>query len=249
MDPQLSTIGDQIERLTKEASGQVVTIDGRDYTTVKLFDPRQPEDVPDVLQVSTLTSLAAYVRDKQDGEYLKDRGPLFVHIEGPSKAVLYTGVFGEHHQRAAMVAAVAIVAAFPFDQFTDPETFNILVQARIPDDLDRPALLGIVGNLSTEAVATVEDDGVSQQVKLRAGVVKVAERKVPNPVKLRPYRTFIEVAQPASPFILRLRGGGDGKPPSCALIEADGGAWRLEAIANIRAFLIGRLPPEVPVFG
>ena len=249
MDPQLSSIGDQIERLTKEAQGKIVTIDGRDYSTVKLHNPRTPQDVPDVLTVSTLSALAAYVSGKQDGEYLKDRGPLFVHVEGPGKAVLHTGVFGEHHQRVAMVAAVATIASFPFDQFTDPETFNILVQARIVDDLDRSAVLGIVGNLSTEAVSTLEDDGVSQTARLRTGVVKVAERKVPNPVRLRPYRTFIEVLQPESPFILRLRGGGDGKPPSCALIEADGGAWRIAAVANVIAFLRSHLPADVPVYG
>ena len=59
----------------------------------------------------------------------------------------------------------------------------------------------------------------------------------------------IEVDQPVSPFVLRLRGGGNGSLPSCALFEADGGKWRLAAIENVKAWLASRLPASVPVYG
>jgi len=63
---------------------------------------------------------------------------------------------------------------------------------------------------------------------------------VPNPVTLRPYRTFSEVEQPASQFVFRMKTGGSS--PSCALFNADGGAWALEAIENIKRWLSDRLP-------
>jgi len=94
--------------------------------------------------------------------------------------------------------------------------------------------------------------GVSQSVTARAGLARVAEVPVTNPVTLRPYRTFAEVEQPASPFILRLK-RKDGEMPQCALFEADGGKWKIEAIQNIaRALrvLTAELPEgmrEIPI--
>lgn len=60
---------------------------------------------------------------------------------------------------------------------------------------------------------------------------------MPNPVYLAPYRTFREVTQPLSPFVLRMKQGREGGLPTVALFEADGGKWKLDAIAFIRDFL------------
>jgi len=51
-----------------------------------------------------------------------------------------------------------------------------------------------------------------------------------------PFRTFLEVAQPESEFILRLDGSGQ-----INLIGADGGAWKLEAVRNIAAYFEEKL--------
>lgn len=53
---------------------------------------------------------------------------------------------------------------------------------------------------------------------------------------LRPYRTFREVEQPASEFVFRLR-SLNGEVPWCALFEADGGKWKLDAVLKIKAWL------------
>ena len=79
----------------------------------------------------------------------------------------------------------------------------------------------------------------------RAGIALVTEVKVPNPVTLRPYRTFMEVEQPAISCVFRLRQG-----PMLSLHEADGGLWRLEAIKSIKAYLdaaMEALDQKIPV--
>jgi len=58
-----------------------------------------------------------------------------------------------------------------------------------------------------------------------------------NPIRLRPYRTFREIEQPASLFVLRLQKGRDGELPRAALFEADGGQWKLEACQAIKHWL------------
>ena len=50
-------------------------------------------------------------------------------------------------------------------------------------------------------------------------------------MELKPFRTFLEVAQPESEFILRVNDKGN-----IGLFEADGGVWKLEAKRNIAAY-------------
>ena len=51
---------------------------------------------------------------------------------------------------------------------------------------------------------------------------------VPNPVKLQPFRTFHEISQPEIAFVFRMKNSQSGV--SCALFEADGGAWKFNAV-------------------
>ncbi|CAM3000170.1 hypothetical protein HAHI6034_11055 [Hathewaya histolytica] len=101
---------------------------------------------------------------------------------------------------------------------------------------DKEVLLKYTGLIQDEAVKSIGDDGVSQQVTVKTGVASVGQAVVPNPVKLAPYRTFPEVDQPISEFIFRMKEG-----PSAAIFESDGGAWRNEAIKNIKEYLQERL--------
>ena len=46
-----------------------------------------------------------------------------------------------------------------------------------------------------------------QKVAARTGFATTGLAAVPNPVTLKPFRTFVEVPQPASEFVLRLKEG------------------------------------------
>ena len=70
---------------------------------------------------------------------------------------------------------------------------------------------------------------------MKSGVTTKAEVIVPNPVVLKPFRTFSEADQPESKFVFRLHKDDDGV--TAALIEADGGAWKVQAMQNIAAYL------------
>ena len=49
---------------------------------------------------------------------------------------------------------------------------------------------------------------------------------------LAPMRTFCEITQPVSPFVLRVQEG-----PAVALFEADAGEWRNAAVRGIKDYL------------
>ena len=70
------------------------------------------------------------------------------------------------------------------------------------------------------------------------GIASKSDAVVPNPVKLRPYRTFVEVEQPVSEFVFRMK---DNNGITCALFEADGGAWKNTAMRNIKNYLESEL--------
>lgn len=59
-------------------------------------------------------------------------------------------------------------------------------------------------------------------------------------VALRPFRTFLEVEQPESEFLLRLDDDGN-----VGLLEADGGMWQQTAKASITAYFEDKLAQEV----
>lgn len=97
-------------------------------------------------------------------------------------------------------------------------------------------------------VSTTVETKLSLAPELGATITKGIAGKedviVPNPVTLRPYRTFLEVEQPESKFIFRIREGSDGQP-MFKLVEADGGLWKYEAVDAIKKYLTENLPGEL----
>ena len=104
------------------------------------------------------------------------------------------------------------------------------------NDADRNLVLDFASHLKIEKGAEVQDNGISQMATVRDGVASLAQAKTPNPVTLRPYRTFNEVEQPASQFVFRIN-----KLANLALFEADGGKWKLEAVERIANYLKNEL--------
>jgi len=200
-------------------------------------DKFRAEPSPPVLQLHTLTGLVDYLRANVDDQ---DATCLMLRVVSPTKVELVSAIYGATKQRdvLAVVECEPLVGKpFAFGQWMDLESFNIALQSLFVDDMERAAVLKLVGSVKAEGVRTVDDNGVTQAVTAKAGVVLSSEVRVPNPVTLGPYRTFREIAQPSSQFVFRLRGGGEGALPHAALFEADGAEWKLVAVSRIASFL------------
>ncbi len=203
-----------------------------------------PVPEPQPLGLSTLQGVLDYLRDNRDGLGMLDS---LLHVVNANLVELRSTLRGVFEQRICYLRAACSRSEFPFGGFLDSETFIVSLLALFEESDERARVLRILGTIKDEAVKTSTDDGVTQIVSARAGVVAVQDAPVTNPVRLAPFRTFREVEQPVSPFILRLRPGKDGSLPSCALFEADGGAWELEAIANIKGFLRDQVPGDLSI--
>lgn len=187
------------------------------------------------LYINTLSGLVSYLRsniERTDHE-------LFIQVYD-EKTVYLKGRLDEEGQRETLVTVNAIVPRFDFDRFLDTEQLIIALQAKFVKTEDRDILLKVIGNVKEENVRQTGDNGISQVVTIKNGVASAADVLVPNPVALAPYRTFVEVEQPVSNFIFRMKDG-----PAGAIFEADGGMWRNVAIANIQKFLVAELESEI----
>lgn len=94
--------------------------------------------------------------------------------------------------------------------------------------------------MTKDESVTSEDNGITQTVAARQGVSLKSYVSVKPRVKLIPFRTFREVEQPASEFLLRVDSDGE-----IGLFEADGGAWQLEAKDNVASYFESALLPEI----
>jgi hypothetical protein len=179
-----------------------------------------------------------YIKSQVDELEDEEGGMAILHVESPTLVSLVSNVTGPSRTRTTWAQASIDENAFKFNQKYDAESFHIALQALFVDSEDRKKVLSIVGTVKSEKAQTSLDDGVQQTVETKRGLVLgTGNEAIPNPVELEPWRTFREVAQPSSFFIFRAHDG-----PAFALYEADGAAWKLEAMQSIKEWLAERLP-------
>ena len=92
-------------------------------------------------------------------------------------------------------------------------------------------LLDLLSRMTDENSVTTRDNGVTQQVEAKQGVSLNVMVDVKPRVQLRPFRTFLEVEQPESEFLIRV-----DAEEGIGFFEADGGIWKLEAKKNIAKY-------------
>lgn len=189
--------------------------------------------VDKAIEMCTLTSLVDYIKGNIDS--MSDK--MIIQVVDPETVVLFSQL-NEERYREKMVVVKARIPDFRFDTYMDQENFCINLQSKFIDDpdTDRALILKFAGTMEAGTIAEYGDDGVTQKATVKTGIASKGEAIVPNPVKLRPYRSFLEVEQPASEFIFRVKQNKyDGI--SCAIFEADGGAWKIAATSSIKDYL------------
>lgn len=192
----------------------------------------------ETLGMSTLTSLVDYIRGNIDTMAPK----MIIEASSPTRVELYSQLDSDR-TREYLVEVNANIPKFNFGNFLDKENFIIGMQAKFLDDIqtDKALVLRFAGTVEAKSVAQYGDDGVTQKASIKTGIASKSDAVVPNPVLLRPYRTFIEVEQPKSDFIFRMKEGKYDDGVQCALFEADGGAWKNAAVRNIKEYLENEL--------
>ena len=222
-----------------EEQPQVLTINGETWTAYKgrfeRVKPPHPEK-PEVFKAFSLSGLVDFIKADVDEMYACTEQRRYVRVVSPKRVEVLSPMIGPYHERFIEAECDALVPDIPFGRFQGVDEFQIMLQSRFEDSANRALVLQLSGSLRTEQENKIADDGVSQKVTIKRGVATADDVTVKNPVVLKPLRTFYEVAQPESPFILRFN-----EQANAALFEGDGGAWKLRAVENIRAWLAAKL--------
>lgn len=216
-----------------EANIMNIDVDGKiqTYSDKSLYLLNKNIPKADYITMHTLSSLVDYIKSNIDT--MADK--MIIEVASPTKVRLFSPL-DDNRNREYLVEVDARVPDFKFNDFMDQEKFCINLQSKFLNEGDRVLVLKFAGTVETGTIAEYGDDGITQKATVKTGIASKSEAVVPNPVNLTPYRTFLEVEQPSSDFIFRMKQDKyDGIV--CAIFEADGGAWKIEATKRIKEYL------------
>ena len=223
------------------AKPNIISVDGRKYSINNLYPIEKPR--PKALKIHTLTGLVDYIN--KNIECIDTS--MFVHIVNPSTVNIGTPFDGEWKKRNWLVDATLFndITPFRFGEFYSMDQFFIELSTKFVKTPEIEQIFKTLGNIASEKIKTVTDDGISQSIEVRDGIRR-KEETINNPVTLKPYRTFPEVIQPESLFLLRLKQNNEDIPKA-ALFDVGSGEWQLRAVNAIHEYLTSRLPDNIPV--
>lgn len=216
----------EIREIVEDNKVQIIKEGDRVFSTKNLNEIRPHKDVAAKVVFSDLSSIVEIVKR----EYTRFTCPLYINIENEKTVFVLTSLDSEK-DREIPYAAEAESSKFRFGSQYDYENFVISIRSLFAQSEDTQNLLELLRKVSNVESVEMEDDGVTQKVTAQQGAMLARDIKVSPIRKLAPFRTFLEVEQPASEFLFRV-----SKENTFALYEADGGAWKIKAKNNIRKF-------------
>lgn len=224
-----------IQYLVSLKDNKTYTINGDTYSDRDLVRIQPHVDRPARIGVTGLDSIVKLVRNELD---MFDNLPLFIRVDGARKVSVFS-TYDEVMGRDSLYEATCDVPGFR-EGFREYEQAIIELRSKFVPGDGVEYLLDLLSRINKENGVTTDDNGVSQEVTVRQGISLKATTQVKPRISMRPYRTFLEVEQPESEFLLRLDDDGN-----IGLFEADGGMWEMDAKSRICAFFEDALKEEI----
>lgn len=217
-----------IEKIEKMAGPKVYDIGNEHYASERLVRIDPKKDFPKSISLTGLESVCKMVKNEAADLFSGDQ--ILIQVVDYRTVRVFTTLDGEM-DRCWLYECQADTPRICVNSYQNHEAAVIQIQSLyIPND-DTGYLLELLRSVSKESKVTSNDNGVSQSVEARSGIALTQNVPVRPYVQLKPFRTFLEVEQPESVFLLRLDGNGN-----VGLFEADGGVWKLEATRNIAGY-------------
>lgn len=240
------------EWIKRESAPMLTEVGGAMWTNKRLSKVENIKSI-DKVEFFTLTSLVDYLRSGIDvpNGFVNH---IFINVAGPDHVTVYSEACAANFYRRTDIADVkAVLPVVKIGKWVDQAEFCIMMRANFIDsnykdedetillpDTDKDALIRVASNIVSGTIAQYEDTGISQKATIKTGIQEAEDRLLPEKVMLRPYRTFLEVEQPRSEFLFRAQDSRcDGVQLS--LHEADGGRWKIDAMAAVKGYLEDRL--------
>mgnify|MGYP001039245922 CR=1 FL=1 len=194
---------------------------------------RADPDCPDTLPLHSLDALVKLVRT----EASKAEAPLYITIPDH----LTVRCFGQPQPDARFFRQVYYEAHATNVPGWDEkvqlgfEEAQIAMRTRFQETADTVYALKLLSDICCGAKVVYNDNGIATTVTTQKGVALQSNDQIRPIITLKPYRTFQEVEQPESIFLIRVGERG------ITFTEADGGMWKLKARETVKAFLEDKL--------
>lgn len=232
------------DRIQETAQPRTVDVGGVTYLVaqdgkVKEFYPQAI--LPETLGLNSLDALVQLIKTEFPYRLEEDRSELYITI--PDHLTVRCFGHPDYGQRAVRPvyyeARATDVPGWDERVQLPFEEMQIALRTRFQETADMPYIQKLLSDISTGAKITFNDNGIATTVVTKKGIDLQANEAIKPIIGLRPYRTFQEIDQPESVFLIRINERG------ISFIEADGGMWKLKARETIKAFLEDKLANEI----
>ena len=222
---------DFVNRLMELAAPTTVEVDGSVYSNQELVHVQDKKPMPRCIDLTGLDSICKMVRNEAEHVGLQ----IFIQVKDYKSVSVFTSLDADE-DRLYLYKCIADTPAVTTDRFMGYEKAVIELRSLYIPNEGTKYLLQLLSSISNESKVTSTDNGVTQQVEARSGIALNSMVKIEPRVTLQPFRTFIEVEQPASEFLLRISDRGE-----IGFFPADGGVWKLEATRNVAGYFEEKL--------
>lgn len=230
--------------MLKEAIEKIVELADKDNKTYEIHgDTYSDNDLefipphvyrPFMFNLNSLDSIVKMTLAERE----KFDKPLFVHVKTYRSVEVFT-TLDDQMVRNYLFGSTCSCSDF-CEGWRDQQPAIIEMRSKFVPNEGSEYILELISSMSKDDSVKTDDNGVTQAVKVTSGIALGRMERIQPRVVLKPYRTFREVEQPASEFLLRVDENG-----RIGLFEADGGVWQLEAKANIAGYLETAFAPFV----
>lgn len=215
-----------VNRIVALAAPTFHEVDGSVYSNQQMVLIQDKKPMPRCIDLTGLDSICKMVRNEAEHVGLQ----IFIQVKDYKSVTVFTEL-DEDEDRLYLYKCTADTPEVTVGRFMPYEKAIIELRSLYIPNIGTEYLLRLLSSISNESKVTSSDNGVTQQVEARSGIALNSMVKIDPRVSLQPFRTFVEVPQPESEFLLRIDERGE-----IGFFPADGGVWKLEATRNVAAY-------------
>lgn len=222
-----------IEKIVSLANPVLLEVDGVSYLADKAggYSHIHPDlDMVEEIRLSSLDAMVKFVTS--EAAHLTD-SILYLTVPNHLTVQCFTSPDKEcRNLRTVLYEAKATdVPGWAEKMQLGFEEAQIALRTRFQHTNDIEYAQKLLSDITTGCKVTYNDNGVATTIVTQQGVALQGKTTIRPIINLRPYRTFQEVEQPASDFLIRVN------DRYITFIEADGGMWKLTARETVKAYL------------
>jgi hypothetical protein len=245
---ELKAVAEYLFERLRDVRPVTVKVDGQDYAIRNgaIAEPIRelaPQFIKPTFKVSTLSALAAAIAANVD-EFEPEVVLHVVDYKSVQLVATRADEFG--HRHVFVEAKHEAECPFEFNKFMAAEKFLIDLKTSFYTNDEAVKVQKVVSSLESGQTISMADDGLSQQLEIKAGTVSKSQVVLPSDgIPLIPWRTFRDADPVASKFLLRLKQQKDDLP-LVALYDIDA-KWKLDTVNSVANWLRAQVGEKVKV--